>query len=356
MKKAIMFPGQGIQKKGMGADLFRRFAGAVKNADSILGYSILDLCMDPARLGKTEYTQVAIYVVNALTYRKFIEEGGAVPDFFLGHSLGELNALQAAGVFSFERGLEIVKKRGELMSHAPPGSMAAVIGCSIDELKRFLASRDWELDIANLNSPSQTVVSGRVKDVDTFCAAVKSKWTTIPLRTGGAFHSRHMAEAAGEFANFLSEHDFDEPGIPVVRNLDGGLHRKKELVSTLSSQLNAPVDWVRSVENLLDSNVDEFLEMGDGKVLTRLVSEIRSTYDKSNVKRTRRGVEVKLRPFERVSDWNQRFPSGTRVKLKTTGELRETRSEAMLLFGSISAIYLLGCKRYVELEQVDALG
>ena len=356
MKKAIMFPGQGIQEKGMGIDLFDRFDDAVKSADSILGYSILDLCMDPARLGKTEYTQVAIYVVNALTYKKFIEEGGTVPDFFLGHSLGELNALEAAGVFSFERGLEIVKKRGELMSHAPLGAMAAVLGCSIDDLKKFLESGDWELDIANLNSPSQTVVSGLMKDVDAFCAAVKDKWTAIPLRTGGAFHSRHMAEAAGEFADFLSGHKFDEPGIPVVRNLDGGLYREKELVSNLSSQLKAPVDWVRSVERVLDSNVEEFLEMGDRRILTRLVSEIRSSYEKSNLERTGRGVRANVQPSERVSDWNQRFPCGTRVKLKMTGELRETRSEAMLLFGSIPAIYLLGCKRYIELEQVESLG
>ena len=127
--KAYVFPGQGSQKKGMGEDLFDEFADITKKADEILGYSIKDLCLNnpDQNLNQTQYTQPAMYVVNAMTYLKKKQDSKDFPDYVAGHSLGEYNALHAAGVFSFENGLKLVKKRGELMSKAKKGGMAAIL-------------------------------------------------------------------------------------------------------------------------------------------------------------------------------------------------------------------------------------
>ena len=127
---AYVFPGQGSQVVGMGKDLFDEFKEYVDAADEILGYSIKELCLEDPNgvLGLTQYTQPALYVVNALTYLKEVKTTGVKPDFVAGHSLGEYDALFAAGVFDFATGLKLVQKRGELMSQAKGGGMAAVLG------------------------------------------------------------------------------------------------------------------------------------------------------------------------------------------------------------------------------------
>ena len=125
--KICLFPGQGSQSKGMGAELFDRYPDWTAEADAVLGFSIRELCVDDPRgeLGLTQFTQPALYVVNALTYRARQDDGGAVPDFVAGHSLGEYNALLAAGVFDFATGLRMVKRRGEIMGQVSGGGMAA---------------------------------------------------------------------------------------------------------------------------------------------------------------------------------------------------------------------------------------
>src|SRR6516162_2607290 len=133
---AFLFPGQGSQRKGMGSTLFEEFQEVTARADEILGYSIKELCLhDPhQQLGQTQFTQPALYVVNALSYLKKMKDGSKVPTYLAGHSLGEYNALFAAGVFDFETGLRLVKKRGELMSQATGGGMAAVIGFTMAQV------------------------------------------------------------------------------------------------------------------------------------------------------------------------------------------------------------------------------
>src|SRR5689334_5966402 len=127
--KAFVFPGQGSQAKGMGGTLFDEFQELTEKADRILGYSIKELCLEDPRkeLNRTQFTQPALYVVNAFSYFAKIRETGQKPDYVAGHSLGEFNALLAAECFDFEAGLEIVKKRGELMSEATGGGMAAIL-------------------------------------------------------------------------------------------------------------------------------------------------------------------------------------------------------------------------------------
>lgn len=129
----------------MGAQLFEAFPELVVQADEILGYSIETLCREnpDGNLEKTQYTQPALYVVNALSYFEHLDSSGEIPDFLAGHSLGEYNALLAAGVFDFATGLRVVQKRGELMSRVNDGGMAAVVGLDADRVAEVLAAPDW---------------------------------------------------------------------------------------------------------------------------------------------------------------------------------------------------------------------
>src|SRR5258708_4248747 len=162
---AFVFPGQGSQKRGMGQGLFdevREYVTVEQHVDSILGYSMRKLCLeDPDnRLKETQFTQPSLYVVNALHYYKAVSQGTR-PAYLAGHSLGEYNALLAAGVFDFLTGLRLVKKRGELMSQARNGAMGAVIGLGVTMIAKVIREQGLtSLDIANFNSPLQTAVSG----------------------------------------------------------------------------------------------------------------------------------------------------------------------------------------------------
>ena len=165
----FMLPGQGSQKKGMGEAFFDAFPDIVAIADSVLNYSIKDLCLHDAEgvLGQTQYTQPALYTVNALAYLSAVKERGGKPAFVLGHSVGEYSALFAAGMFDFETGLRLVQKRGALMAQARGGGMAAVIGMDAAGVRRVLRDGGLDtIDLANLNSPVQTVVAGPRADID----------------------------------------------------------------------------------------------------------------------------------------------------------------------------------------------
>src|SRR5438128_12613700 len=165
---AFVFPGQGSQKRGMGQGLFdevAQYAAVEKDVDAILGYSMRKLCMEDAgnRVKETQFTQPILYVVNALHYYKAVAEG-TQPAYLAGHSLGEYNALLAAGVFDFLTGLRLVKKRGELMSRARNGGMGAVIGLGASVIAKVIKESGLAtLDVANFNSPLQTVISGPVE-------------------------------------------------------------------------------------------------------------------------------------------------------------------------------------------------
>ncbi|MCM8525395.1 MAG: acyltransferase domain-containing protein, partial [Lentisphaeraceae bacterium] len=142
MSQVFVFPGQGSQKVGMGEELFSEFKDLVDEANSILGYSLEELCLEgPAeKLSQTEFTQPALFAINAMTYLKHLEETGQQASFTAGHSLGEYNALYAAGVFDFTTGLKLVQKRGEIMSKVQGGGMAAVLGMDPEKIKETLES------------------------------------------------------------------------------------------------------------------------------------------------------------------------------------------------------------------------
>ncbi|MEV4517111.1 ACP S-malonyltransferase [Dactylosporangium sp. NPDC049525] len=278
---AFLFPGQGSQHKGMGAALFDDFPELVATADRVLGYSIRELCLtDPdRRLTRTEFTQPALFVVNALTYLARVRDTGVRPDYVAGHSLGEYNAHFAAGTFDFETGLRLVQRRGLLMSRAAEGGMAGVIGLTVEEVRDVLTREGLtDLDVANHNSPRQVVVAGPrevVRAAQKVFEAAGAKHY-IPLNVSGAFHSRLMRPTRQEFAADLRRAEFRPPQIPVIANVTARPGRPGETAATLEEQVTGQVRWNDTIRYLLAVGVTEFTEVGPGKVLAGLVAKIRA--------------------------------------------------------------------------------
>ncbi len=283
----VVFPGQGSQKLGMGEGLFEQFPDITSVADSILGYSIKELCLQDSneQLGNTAFTQPALFTVNALMYKHRASKGLPQPAFLAGHSLGEYNALWAAGVFDFATGLTLVKKRGELMSQAKGGGMAAVIGLTPDVLKSVLAENQLhDVEMANFNSPVQIVISGKKEAVEKGCEVIKAAGAklVVPLKVSGAFHSSLMEEAKQAFSTFLSGFTFNAPSIPVISNVSAKPYASSnDVVSLLSAQITGSVRWVESVHYILDQGETEFEEVGPGKVLAGLINAIQKERQKT---------------------------------------------------------------------------
>jgi malonyl CoA-acyl carrier protein transacylase len=275
-----MFPGQGSQKVGMGEGLFQQFPELTAKADAILGYSIEELCLkDPkSELSQTHFTQPALYVVNALTYQKKLQEsGGQKPKYVAGHSLGEYAALYAAESFDFETGLRLVQKRGALMWQITGGGMAAIIGKTASEVADILKKNSLDtIDIANFNSLKQVVISGKKDDVtrskDAFEAA---GCMFFPLNVSGAFHSRYMTPAKEEFTTFMKDFTFQDPKISVIANYTAKPYEPGQVKTNLLEQLNHSVKWCDSMQYLIQQGEQEFVEVGPGKVLAGLVEKIK---------------------------------------------------------------------------------
>jgi len=281
MKTAWLFPGQGSQSKGMGADLFDLFPELVKKADELLGYSIKQLCLeDPNnQLMETRFTQPALYVVDVLTFLKNKKAGAIHPSYVAGHSLGEYPALFASGVFDFETGLKLVQKRGALMWDAKNGGMAALIGYTKEQVEEVLQKNKLDtIDVANLNTPTQIVISGLKKDVDASKAVFEASGIRMfmPLKVSGAFHSRYMQAAKEEFERFLVPFDFKEPEIPVISNTHARPYQFSEIKKTLAAQITSSVKWSESIQYMMGKGVDTFVEMGPGVILKGLVTKIKA--------------------------------------------------------------------------------
>lgn len=280
----FVFPGQGSQALGMGDGLFNKFPKLVKQADEILGYSIVELCLQDAagNLNNTAYTQPALYTVSALAYLQHMaDHSNAKPNYVLGHSLGEYVALFAAEVFDFATGLRLVQKRGALMAQATGGGMAAVLNMPPAEIINNLAAQDINsIDIANYNTASQTVISGPKVDVERAKPILEEAGArVILLKVSGAFHSRYMKAAADEFASYLAQFQFAAPKVKVISNVSAGLLDVQQVQSSLTQQVNNPVRWLESINYLLAQGEDNFIEMGPGRVLTNMIAAIRKKYN-----------------------------------------------------------------------------
>ncbi|EPH43874.1 ACP S-malonyltransferase [Streptomyces aurantiacus] len=276
-----VFPGQGSQRKGMGKDLFEKYPDLVAQADRLLGYSLRELCVDdPDRvLNRTEYTQPALYAVSALQYLDHIDSGGAPPAVVAGHSLGEYSALFAAGAFDFAAGLDLVRRRGELMSRAPKGAMAAVVNLDQERVADLLTALPHHtIDIANINSRRQCILSGVYDEVhapEVRAAFVEAGGSFIPLNVSAAFHSRCMTDVQEEFAHHLAGVDFHELRIPVIANRTARPYPTTGYADLLVQQISSPVKWYESISWLMARGHDDFREIGPGNVLTKLTAKIR---------------------------------------------------------------------------------
>ena len=274
-----VFPGQGSQKVGMGEELFNQFPEYVKKSNNILGYDIKKLCLeDPEnKLGKTNYTQPALYIVSALAYLNQKSNQESSPSYLAGHSLGEYTALFAAKSFDFETGLKLVQKRGDLMSKASGGGMAAIIGLNKEDINDVIQNNNLNsIQIANLNEPNQTVISGEKESIlssqKIFEEAGAKRY--IPLAVSGAFHSKFMDNAKNEFKEFLETVDIKRPSLPVIANVTARPieDNVKEL---LIQQIVSSVRWVETIEYVLQQNETNFEEIGPGKVLSGLIAKIK---------------------------------------------------------------------------------
>ncbi|MCC1493271.1 ACP S-malonyltransferase [Cognatishimia sp. F0-27] len=290
-RRAVVFAGQGAQIRGMGEALFARYQEQTAEADDILGYSIAALCRDDpdGRLRDTRYTQPALFVVNALAYRAHLESADP-PDMLAGHSLGELNALVAGGAFDFATGLKIVKTRGALMGDAPAGAMSAVLGLGRDVITQVLAAQGLDaVDLANINTPSQLVISGDAAQV----AAARDPLeragakAVIALPVGGAFHSRLMRPAEEAFAQAVASHRIGAPVIPVLSNVTGRPHGPDSVAFGMVRLVSRPVDWVGCVEHMLEAGVDTFTEIAPKPVLANMIAETRASWTPRPAKRDR---------------------------------------------------------------------
>ena len=387
---AITFPGQGSQAKGMGKELFDKYPDLVAKADKILGYSIKELCLDDPenKLGNTLYTQPALYTVNALSYLDEVEKRGQEPDYLAGHSLGEFNALLAAGCFDFEAGLKLVKKRGELMSQVKDGAMAAIVNSNKEQIEQVLLDNNLNnIDLANYNSPTQIVISGAEDEI----AAAKSIFSFdrvlfYPLNTSGAFHSRFMKEAQDKFRAYAKRFKYADPKIPVISNVTAKPYGKDELLTNLPNQIASTVLWSDSVQYLLSIDKDiEFQEAGHGNVLTKLVAGIKRHISKAEAaKKKKKTTELGDKTSEKANDkvsetkaaavktevksndtnpvaqkvkaWNEKHPIGTKVTSSMSGyEQLETRTEAVVLFAHRAAVYMKGYNGYFDLDELQAV-
>ncbi|MDA8762029.1 ACP S-malonyltransferase [Flavobacteriaceae bacterium] len=281
--KAYIFPGQGAQFTGMGLDLYNNFQMAhelFEKANEILGFRITDIMFEGTadQLKQTNVTQPAIFLHSVILAK--VLGNSFQPEMVAGHSLGELSALVAAGVLSFEDGLQLVSKRAKAMQKAceiMPSTMAAVLGLEDQVVEEVCDVVDGVVVAANYNCPGQLVISGEVSAIGTACELLKEKGArrALVLPVGGAFHSPMMEPAREELAAAIKETQFNEPACPVYQNVPASaVTSATEIKENLMKQLTAPVKWTQSIQSMIADGGTQFIEVGPGKVLQGLMRKI----------------------------------------------------------------------------------
>jgi [acyl-carrier-protein] S-malonyltransferase len=291
-KIAFLFPGQGSQYVGMAKDFFEQdssYKEKFLHVDEILGNKLTDIILNgpEEKLTLTSNTQPALFAVSALMYDRIYKEGVS-PDVVAGHSLGEYTALYAAGVLSFEDALSAVSKRGQIMADAVPsgkGTMAAIIGLKRDLIQAVLDKVEGIVNIANINSPEQVVISGEKEAVLKAMDKLKIEGAkrAIELSVSGPFHSKLMVEAGQKLGLELDEIKLNDPIIDVMANYSADYVRTGDKAKELLvNQVAGPVRWVEIIERMAKDGVDIFVEVGPGKVLSglnRRISRELKTYN-----------------------------------------------------------------------------
>ncbi len=289
-KVAFVFPGQGSQIVGMGKDLAESYPlvrQTFEQANDILGFSLSDLCFNGPEdvLNDTLNTQPALYTAGVAIMRVVQSEiSNAMPSFVAGHSLGEFTALAAAGSVTFEDGLRLVRERGRLMQAAgtkSPGAMAAVLGLDAAEIREICAHASEKtggvLILANDNCPGQSVISGDDATIEVgmqMLTEAKAK-RVVKLPISIAAHSPLMESASAEFRQVVASTQFTEPHVPIYGNVDAALLANVTAIRReLDLQLTNSVRWTESVQAMIASGAELFVEMGPKDVLTGLLKRI----------------------------------------------------------------------------------
>lgn len=297
MKTAFLFPGQGAQVAGMGADVAQQFPQAMAifdKANEILGYDLKNLCFEGPQeeLNKTTVSQPAIFTTSAAMLEVIKEKKPDLkPEVTAGLSLGEYTALYAAGVMSFEDGLKLVQKRGDAMQKAADqskGSMVSILGLEAEKVQQLCekAKEDQILVPANFNCPGQIVITGQIEackraaDLAEEFGAMKA----IPLAVAGAFHSPMMQPAADELEKALNETELKMGDAKVIANIKADYYTSTdEIINGLVKQLVQPILWQNCMEKLLDEGFDDFYEIGPGRVLTGLMKKVNRKMKVKNI-------------------------------------------------------------------------
>lgn len=277
MSYAVLFPGQGSQFVGMGADLFdARPDLLIDQADEVLGWSLRDVCLGgpDEELTRTEHAQPALFVLAFALWDELAKKLTRPPAAAAGHSLGEYTALAAAGVFDFATALQIVALRGRAMAaaaDAEPSSMAALIGATPEIAEEISVGRresGGKLWVANLNAPGQVVVAGGAADIDWLQTAGRSLGLrrVVPLKVAGAFHSPFMASAQAALATELATASPATPAFPVWSNVAATPVQPKEIPELLAGQVVAPVRFSESLEGMAATGIQTFVHVGPGDV------------------------------------------------------------------------------------------